>query len=234
LAIVVPVVWAQSPASSDTDPDRLYTNRRDERSARRAAEIWTQTLAGDPKNFEAAWKLSRVKYWLGGHVALEERRAQLEAGVEAGTTASRIRPDLPEGYFWMAANMGVLAESYGRRVGLRYRRPIKDALETVLRLDPSFQSGSADRALGRWYSKVPGLLGGSSSRAEQHLRASLKYDPHSTVSHFFLAEVLLKDGKRKEARAELQQVLDAPDNADWAPEDEDYKNKARDLLKTIE
>jgi hypothetical protein len=130
--------------------------------------------------------------------------------------------------------MGELAENYGRRVGLRYRRPIKDALETVLRLDPAFQSGSGDRALGRWYDKVPALFGGSSSKAEQHLRASLKYDPHSTVSHFFLAELLLEDGKRKEARAELRQVLDAPVNPEWAPEDEDFKAKARDLLKTIE
>ena len=31
----------------------------------------------------------------------------------------------------------------------------------VLKLDPAFQHGSADRALGRWYFKVPGLFGGS-------------------------------------------------------------------------
>jgi hypothetical protein len=221
-------------ASSDRDPDHLYGNRRDERSARRAAEIWAEALAASQTDFVAAWKLSRVKYWLGGHVAPDDRRAELEAGVEAGRTASRISPDRPEGHFWMAANMGVLAENYGRRVGLRYRRPIKDALETVLRIAPGFQNGSADRALGRWYDKVPGLLGGSSSKAEQHLRASLNYDPHSTVSHYFLAEVLLEDGKRNEARAELQQVLEAPLNAEWAPEDEDYKKKARELLTKIE
>jgi tetratricopeptide (TPR) repeat protein len=191
----------------------------------------SQTRSANPKDFEAAWKLSRVKYWLGGHVTPDARRAELEAGVEAGTAASRISPDRPEGYFWMAANMGSLAENYGRRVGLRYRRPIKDALETVLRIDPGFQSGSADRALGRWYDRVPGMFGGSSSKAEQHLRASLKYDPHSTVSHYFLAELLLDEGRRKEARAELQQVLDAPVNAEWAPEDDDYKNKARVLLE---
>jgi tetratricopeptide (TPR) repeat protein len=222
-----------SAAAATDDPDLLYANRRDERSARRASELWAAALSANPKDFEAAWKLARVKYWLAGHVAQNERRAELEAGIEAGTTASRISPDRPEGYFWMAANMGELAENYGRRVGLRYRRPIKDALETVLRIDPGFQSGSADRALGRWYDRVPGLFGGSSSKAEQHLRASLKFDPHSTVSHYFLAELLLEDGKRKEARAELQQVLDAPFNAEWAPEDEDYKNKARELLETI-
>ena len=47
------------------------------------------------------------------------------------------------------------------RQGIKYRGAIKDALLTVLKLDPAFQQGSADRALGRWYYKVPGLFGGS-------------------------------------------------------------------------
>ena len=52
--------------------------------------------------------------------------------------------------------MGALAESFGMRQGLKYRGDIKDELLLVLKLDPAFQHGSADRALGRWYFKVPG------------------------------------------------------------------------------
>ena len=125
--------------------------------------------------------------------------------------------------------MGALAESFGLRAGLKYRKPIKDELETVLRLDPAFQQGSADRALGRWYAKVPGLFGGSNKLAEEHLRASLKYNPNSTASHFFLAELLLDDGRKAEARAELQKVLDAPLDPDWTPEDREFKAKERDF-----
>jgi hypothetical protein len=129
--------------------------------------------------------------------------------------------------------MGALAESFGLRQGLKYRKPIKEALETVLRIDPAFQDGSADRALGRWYFKVPGLFGGSHKEAEAHLRASLKYNPNSTASHFFLAELLLDAGRKGEARAELQKVLDAPLNPDWTPEDQEFKAKARALLSTV-
>ena len=142
-------------------------------------------------------------------------------------------PDRPEGHFWMAANMGALAESFGLRQGLKYRKPVKEELETVLRLDAAFQSGSADRALGRWYFKVPGLFGGSNKRAEEHLRASLKYDENSTVSRFFLAEVLIDENRNDEARAELQEVLDAPFNPDWVAEDQDFKAKARSRLARL-
>ena len=127
--------------------------------------------------------------------------------------------------------MGALAESFGLRQGLKYRGPIKDELLIVLALDPAFQQGSADRALGRWYARVPGLFGGSTAKAEGHLRQSLKYAPDSTASHFFLAELLFDDHRAAEARAELQKVLDAPLDADWGPEDREFKEKAARRIK---
>lgn len=212
------------------DPDVLYAGREDLAQARRAAEVWQSRLAARSDDFDSAWKLARAHYWLGGHAPGAERRRALEEGIAAGRTAARLRPDRPEGHFWTAANMGALAESFGMSQGLKYRGAIKEALLTVLKLDPAFQHGSADRALGRWYFKVPGLFGGSRQKSEAHLRQSLTYHPHSTASHFFLAETLLDAGRRDEARAELQRVLDAPPDADWAPEDREFKAKARALL----
>jgi hypothetical protein len=211
--------------------DSLYADRVNLTSARRAADLWrAQLAAGGPASFEAAWKLARADYWLGGHAPTPERRTVFEDGIDAGRRAVALQPNRPEGHFWIAANMGALAESFGVRQGLKYRKSIKSELETVLRLDPAFQDGSADRALGRWYFKVPGLFGGSHKRSEEHLRASLKYDPHNTASHLFLAELFLDDGRKAAARAELQAVIDAPLHADWTPEDQEFKTKARQLL----
>ena len=213
--------------------DSLYADRANLASARRAYELWTEELKNDPASFEAAWKLARVDYWLGGHAPPEERRRFLESGIEAARKAVTLEPGRPEGHFWLAANMGTLAESFGLRAGLKYRGPVKEELETVLRIDPSFMKGSADRVLGRWYDRVPGLFGGSDKKAEAHLRASLNYDEHSTVSRYFLAELLLDQGRKSEARTELQKILDAPFNPDWAPEDAEYKEKASTLLAKI-
>jgi tetratricopeptide (TPR) repeat protein len=129
--------------------------------------------------------------------------------------------------------MGTLGEDFGMRQGIKYRKPIKEELETVLRLDRGFMLGSADRALGRWYAEVPRIFGGNKKLAEQHLRESLKYNPTATISHYFLAELYLDDGRKPEARAELQAVLDAPLTTEWAPEDQDFKDKAKRLLATI-
>lgn len=215
------------------DPDALYAQREQLAGARAAEAIWAGRLARSPKDFESAWKLARARYWLGGHMSDKEARAMFEAGIAAGRAAIGSAPDRPEGHFWVAANMGALAEAGGMSQGLKYRGEIKTELETVLRLDPAFQEGSADRALGRWYYKVPGLFGGSKKKSEQHLRQSLTYNPNSTASLYFLAETLIDQNRKPEAKTLLDKVIAVPVDPQWAPEDREFKEKAQRLLKTL-
>jgi len=222
-------VWAQTSES----PDDLYANRADLASARKAADIWRADLARDPKSFDAAWKLSRADYWLAGHVPEAEQRKTYEEGIDAGKRAAAIAPDRPEGHFWIAANMGMMAEGFGIRQGLKYRGAIRQELETVLKIDAAYNQGSAYRALGRWYFKVPGLFGGSKKQSEEYLKKSLEYNQNSTVSHYFLADLYADQGKKAEARAEYQKVVDAPIDPTHAPEDADYKTKARTALAAM-
>ena len=134
----------------------------------------------------------------------------------------------------MAANMGALAESFGLRQGLKYRGDIKDAL-----LDRAAARSSLSAGLGGPCARPLVLQGarGCSAAAEKSRKStcarSLTYAPESTASRFFLAETLLERGRREEARAELQRVLDAPFDPDWAPEDRDFKARARALLDTL-
>ena len=215
------------------DPDALYKQRENLARAQQAEGIWAARLARDPKDFESAWKLARARYWLGGHAEESRRKPYLENGIAAARAAIAAAPDKPAGHFWTAANMGALAESFGLRQGLKYRGDIKDALETVLRLDPAYQQGSADRALGRWYYKVPGMFGGSNKKSEAHLRKSLTYDPDNAASLYFLAETLIDLGRKDEARSTLQRLAETPVNPEWAPEDREFKLKGNNLLQRM-
>jgi len=217
------------------DPDALYRDRENLASAKKATDIWTARLAANPKDFESAYKLSQARYWLGTNgLPAPERKAALEAGIASARSAIAMNPQRPEGHFWLAANMGALAESFGLRQGIRYRGQIKDALLAALKLDPAFMQGSADRALGRWYFKVPGLFGGSNRKSEEHLRKSLTYNPNSVISHLFLAETLHDMGRKDEARKECQAAIDAPFDPDWTPEDTRFKETAKRLLRDLQ
>jgi len=219
------------PAGPLAQADALYAHREDIASAKQAAALYEQQST---QSFEAAWKLSRACYWLATDGPEKDRKAAREKGVKAGELAAKLNPARPEGDFWMAANLGEVAQnSFFLTAGSKAGR-VKDALERVLKMDPAWQDGSADRALGEWYFKVPGIAGGDNKLAEEHLRASLKYNPKSISSLFFLAEVVADDGKRKEeAKAFLQQVLTAPVDPDWAPEDHQFQAKATALLAKL-
>jgi tetratricopeptide (TPR) repeat protein len=222
--------YAQSPPSPD--PDELYRHRDNIAMAKQAADIYA-ARAVSGKDFENSWKLARACYWLGTQGPDAERRPALDRGVKAGQQAADLQPNKPEGHFWMAANMGALAQSYGLTQGIKYRGRIKDALERVLAMEPAWQQGSADRALGWWYHMVPTLFGGSEQKAEDHLRKALTYNTQSTATLYFLGEVLLERNKKAEAKSVLQMVLTAPNDPDWTPEDLDFKKKATETLSKV-
>jgi tetratricopeptide (TPR) repeat protein len=227
--ILVALAVLQVLTSSD-NPDELYRHREDLASARRAAEIWSVRAESD---FEAAWKLARITYWLGTHVEGSDRRRELERGVTAGQAANRLEPNRPEGHFWLAANMGELASSFGVSQGLKYRGAIKSELERVLAIDRAWEGGSADAALGQWYFEVPRLMGGSHDAAKEHLRRALTYDEGNQVALLSLAEVLTSEGHVDEARSLLQKIIDLPIDPEWDPEDRGYQKKAAERLRTL-
>ena len=226
---------AALPAAQALDPaDALYARRAHLPDAVRAADHWAAALERSPSDFDAAWKLARAGYWLGGHLETEQARVQaFERGIAAGQKAIAARPQRPEGYFWVAANMGGLAELKGLRAGLRYRTPVRQHLEKVLALDPGFQKGSADRALGRWYYKVPGLFGGSKKKSEEHLRRSLAHHPQSIASRYFLAETYEAMNRDADAIRILHEIDALAIDPEWAPEDREFKAKARELVKKL-
>jgi tetratricopeptide (TPR) repeat protein len=234
LYLVVSASLAVAQPASAPPPDELYRNREDLASAKHAANIWATRLKANPKDFESAWKLARAQYWLGTNGLPEpERRAALEAGIEAGRTAAAIEPNKPEGHFWIAANMGAMAEGFGLRQGLKYRGDIRDELQTTLKLDSAFMQGSADRALGRWYYKVPGLFGGSKQKSEEHLRKALGYNQQSIITLLFLAETLIDVNRKDEARKMLEAAIAAPLDPEWTPEDRKFKEQAKQLLAKV-
>jgi tetratricopeptide (TPR) repeat protein len=215
------------------DPDALYARRADLGSARRAADIWAARLKADPKDFESAWKLARACYWIGRVEPKAEQRARLEQGMEAGRQAVALDPSRPDGHFWLATTTGTFAETQGIRAGLKYRKTVREHYELAAKIDPSYEQGGPDRALGRYYYRVPGLFGGSNQKSEQHLRRSLEYDPDNPASLYFLAETLLDLDRKAEARAALQKVVDAPVDPAAPPEEEEYRELARKLWQRI-
>ncbi len=237
--IAVLVALAATPVEArpviQDDADAAYADRESPDRVRHAIGIWQARAASSPPDVEALWKLARARYWLGtnGPGDANRKKQELEAGMAAARLAIEHAPGRPDGHFWLAANMGGLAQAHGLRAGIRYRGAIKDALETVLAIDPGYLQGSADRALGRWYYKVPRPFGGNKERSEEHLRRALAYNEQSIITRVFLAETLISRDRDDEARQHLEAAIAAPLDPEWAPEDRRFQAQARALLAQL-
>lgn len=222
-----------SQAGAAGDPDALFRDREQLEWAVAAAEIWDARLAADRRDFDAAWKAARARAWIGERGARDVRKGQYERGMSAARRAIALDPARPEGHFWLAVNMGAMASASPIRAGLKYRVPIRESLETAIRLDPGYNRGAAHCALGKYYLQVPWLFGGSKSKAEALLRSCLAVDAGSAMGHYFLAQTLVARSRPDEARHELGKVLESPEDAEFGPETRLYKRKAERLLKKI-
>ncbi len=213
------------------DADELYRHRDNIADAKQAADMWAAHAATD---YPSAWKLARACYWIGTTGPDGDRRAALLRGIGAAKTATTLAPNRADGHFWLAADMGAMAEQGGVMQGLKYRGDIKSELEHVIAIQPDWQDGSAESALGRWYFEVPSWgFGGSHSKAKDLLRGVIARHPDNQTALSFLADVLLDEGKKDEAVALLQRVIAAPVDPDWIPEHDDYVAKAAARLRNL-
>ena len=231
ILLVYITVVALTPTPLQEDPDALYRGRQDPANASRAASIWRGRLSADARDYEAAWKLARAEYWLGDHSPEAARKEHYRRGVVAARAATAIEPRRADGHFWLASNLGGVAETAGLAAGLKYRGPIRDEFEAVTRLDPAYEKGGAYCALADYYLEVPALLGGSRTKAEELARRCVALDPTGVTGHYYLGEVLAAQGRPAAARLEWQRALDARVDPDSIPEDTELQARAARRLR---
>lgn len=223
---------AQTPSLEEAD--NLYLQRKDFSKLEKAVHLWEETLREDPKSYPSAWKLARAYYYYGTHVQKREKKIRfLEKAVGFGEKAVSLRPEQPDGHFWLGIAYGGYAQEKGMLKSLVLLKPIREELETVLKIDPDYERGGAHRILGRYFHKVPKWLGGSHRKSLEHLEKALKRDPGDTLTRLFLGDTLSALGRTEEARRHYQAVVDQPIHTEWEAEDEENKNEARKALEKL-
>ncbi|MBI3457277.1 MAG: tetratricopeptide repeat protein [Candidatus Rokubacteria bacterium] len=161
----------------------------------------------------------------------EEKLAAYERGREVAKRAIELAPRNTEAHLWYAANLGRWAITRGKLRAAFLVSTIREAIETVLQLDPNHVAGLA--LAGSFYLETPGFLGGDVAKAESYERKALTLDPHFTRARIELAKCLIEERRYAEARRELQHLLDERQPsyvADWTVR---HRPTAEQLLAQI-
>ena len=218
--------------------EALWAGREEPAIANEAVSAFETLLRDAPNDYEVLLRLSRLHYWIGQ--TLETTResdaiAHYIKGREYGQRAAAAGPDRPGGYFFEAANLGRENNLKGKFKSLLGIGKVEDLNRRAEAIQPDYFYRGPDRFFCAYYTRLPGLLGGSLSKAIEHGRKAVEAYPNYAGNRFLLAEAYVKDGKNDLARAELDAAVATPDDAlpDAIPEQRLEKKRASALLKKL-
>jgi tetratricopeptide (TPR) repeat protein len=178
-------------------------------------------------------ELSRL-YWIRGELGeSSERQQNYEKGRHYADLLHQEYPRRVEGHYWLALNLGGLAEVGGAKRGLRLVPAIAAELKAAQALDETYDQAGPHRALGRLYFMAPPwpLSVGDLNESLPQLRDAVRIAPQNSTNHLYLAETLLQLGQTRQGYRELERVLRSTHHAMWLQGLEEDRQQALRLMK---
>ena len=219
--------------SLETARALLATYHQDTAKLEQARDVLTAAVQQDPQP-AALILLARTWFLIGELRARtdDERLDAYERGRDAGRRAVAAAPQSADAHLWYAINLGRWAQTKGFFRAAMALSTVKEEVDLVLRLDPRSVEGHT--LAGSLAAELPGLLGGSPTRAEEEFRRALEIDPHRAGVRLQLARLYIATKRYADARRELRLVLEEPapsDLPDWTVR---ARPRARALLESIQ
>lgn len=214
--------------------DKLFAGRDELRNLHRAEALLADRSKEHPSEYESLWRAGRIWYYLAeGQKEKKFKLNYFEKGLNVSRRAVEVKPERPEGHFWLAANLGEASEIRGIWSSLRSLSTIRLEFEKVLEIAPTFESGKACLALGEMNLRLPGLLGGDDNKGIELLEKGLQLAPGNHEIKLALASAYAQKGRKTEARKLLEQILESPDPAMTPRELADSQSQAQKQLLNL-
>ncbi|HZC36238.1 MAG TPA: hypothetical protein VE242_11520 [Chthoniobacterales bacterium] len=197
-----------------------------------ALEVLKAAEQSDPENPEILYRISNVNSELVETASDErQKKAYAQTALKYAKRAVERGPNLSETHLSLAIASGKITDFVDNRTKMEYARVIQREAEKAVQLNP--KNDLAYLVLAKWnfemsdlnpilrgiaqvlYGQVPAA---SQEKAIEYFRKAISIAPNRIAHHFGYAQALDRMGKKEEARAEYQKVLQltATDNEDRA------------------
>jgi tetratricopeptide (TPR) repeat protein len=145
--------------------------------------------------------------------------------------AVKLAPDNGDARYWLAALLLHVADAES---SLTRAREALGHIEKADQLSPGIDQGGPARLRGKLLQDIPGILGGSLTKAITSYQRSIAISPGCITTHLWLAQAYLDAKKPDLARKELDWVGAAKARKGHEKEDGEDKQTALDLLKKLD
>lgn len=228
--MAVSATTGENPAALITRADQFYAQREDLKQLQQGIVLLREAVTSDSNNYDANWRLAKFNYYLASHTDGDYRERAFREGIQAGKAAVTLQPNLPEGHFWLGANYGGVLEAE-TLTGLASLSDVRNEMNTVLKLNESYQDGSAYMVLGLLDLKAPKIVGGDQERAVTEFEKGLQFGKSNALLRLHLAEAYLAVGKKSEAQQQLDAILSMTPDPNYLPELKEAQAQARPLIE---
>jgi len=225
---------AAAPASESWTErfDRLWHQREDPKVMQEISALAKEQQAKQPKDYDANWRLASVLVWEADGLPDGDQKASVaKQAWEIAEKAVEARPKEVQGQYYAGTGLGLYSEGVGILTALRQglEGKFRSYSLAALRINRDFLDGGPLVLWGRYFFKLPW--------PKRDVGQSIKVLTNTLVKHptnlrakLYLADALLADDKKAEARKQIDEIAAAPTGVD-PPEDHRIKSRAAQWVK---
>jgi hypothetical protein len=215
--------------------DRLWPKREDPKLMEELRSLAAAEQAKNPSDYEANWRLASVFVWEADGLPDGEQKAKVaKQGWDIADKAAQARPKQVEGQYYAGTGLGLYSEGVGILTALRQglEGKFRNYSLAALRIDRDFLDGGPLLLWGRYFFKLPWPKRDVGQSIKVLTNMLVKH-PRNLRAKLYLAEALLSDGRKPEAKKQLDEVASAPLGIDPS-EDHRIKDRAAQWTKEHE
>ena len=213
-----------------TEAAELFKQREDVEKLKQARSLVAGVRQADHRNYDVEWQFAKYSAFLGEKLTDDQEKEKVFIeGRDAGKIASRIEPDKPDGYFWYGANLAELAKQSPVTVGYTSVDDIREAMNSVIKIQPNYQGASAYDILGQIELNTR-LFGGKATKAVEYLEKAIELEKNNSNLRLHLAQAYLDADDLPKARQQLEYIVKMQPDPDFIPEHRANVAEAKKLL----
>jgi tetratricopeptide (TPR) repeat protein len=214
--------------------DELYQIPRSAERVRQAALNY-EAAAGIAKQAgEALWRAARAYGWLAQYGPLDKEQRERDAarGIQLARRAIKAAPQEAESHYYLAVNLGLFSDL---RAVMNHLAEMAKEAQRAAEIDPLIDDAGPYRLLGSLYGLAPGppFSLGDEERGLDYLRKAVKLAPDNPENHVRLAELLVAEGEKAEAKRHLERALFLDDDEADPTETLAWQTQAKKLWEQV-
>lgn len=180
-------------------------------------------LAKNPNSDEMNWLYASMHYFIGDYYETdaEKKKESFNKTRLFALKAISINSNNTDAHYWYGVGLGKWAEANGILDSLFTAADIKDEMTRVVKRRPDFFRGVAWGIRAKVYNLAPGwpLSVGDKEQSYKDIQEAYRYGPDFRFIYQMHAEMLINDGRYREARRIIQQGLALPFELKYQTED---------------